>query len=76
MSGRYSVNDIMGRCYWRTDDMRDAFVEARAVSGLADLAIVRDEVTSRTVYMKSGRVSVYVTPSGADVDRVSARRTA
>lgn len=56
--------------------MRDAFNESRELSDAVDLLVVQDEVTGRTVYVRSGRVSVYVTPDGRDVDRVTSRRVA
>lgn len=72
MTGRYSVTDLLGRCYWRTDDMADAYQEAKQLGGSIDLIVVRDELSGRTVYVKSGRVSVYV-QNGIDVDRPRSR---
>ncbi len=76
MSGRYSLTDLLGRCYWRTDDLRDAYATARDIGRAVDLLVVRDDETGRTVYVKNGRVSVYVTRDGEDVDRVRRSRVA
>lgn len=80
MTGRYSVTDLLGRCYWRTDDMRDAYDTAVSYTaprdwkpeGIVSLILVRDELSGRTVYVKNGRVSVYV-QNGVDVDRPRSR---
>lgn len=65
MTGRYSVSDLMGRCYWKTDDMRDAFETAVSYTmprdwqpdGIVNLIMVRDDVTGNVAYVQLGRVA-------------------
>ena len=55
MNGRYSVTDLMGRCYWRTNDQRDAYETALELGrGIATLIIV-DDKSGRREYVRNGQ---------------------
>lgn len=69
MHGHYSISDLTGRTYWLTSDLRDAYETAIELGASVDLLVVTDERNGRTVYVKNGRVSIYVMPDGRDVDR-------
>lgn len=62
MYGRFSVSDLFGRCYWRTNDLRDCFETAQYIYQTfgRDLLVCRDDTTQRTVYLWNGTVSTYV----------------
>lgn len=67
MNGHIQIGDIMGRVYWLTDALEDAYAECQYLAGIGcDLLVVRNLDNGRTVYVKDGQLSMYVKDGAED----------